>query len=90
MEVGKGSIEITETSPPSRIQIKLDMLKPMEGHNIVVFSLEPKGDVTNVTWAMHGPSPYISKVMGVFITMDNMIGKDFEVGLANLKAVAEK
>ena len=89
-EVGKGSIEITETSPPSRIQIKLDMLKPIEGHNIVAFSLEPKGDVTNVTWAMHGPSPYISKVMGVFINMDNMIGKDFEAGLANLKAAAEK
>jgi hypothetical protein len=89
-EVGKGSIEITETSPPSKVQIKLDMLEPIEGHNVVEFSLEPKGDVTNVTWAMHGPSPYISKVIGVFINMDNMIGKDFEAGLANLKAMAEK
>ena len=89
-EVGKGSIEITEISPPSKVQIKLDMLEPIEGHNVVEFSLEPKGDVTNVTWAMHGPSPYISKVIGVFINMDNMIGKDFEAGLANLKAMAEK
>jgi hypothetical protein len=89
-EVGKGSIEITETSPPSKVQIKLDMLEPIEGHNVVEFSLEPKGDVTNVTWAMHGSSPYISKVIGVFINMDNMIGKDFEAGLANLKAMAEK
>ena len=89
-EVGKGSIEITETSPPSRVRIKLDMLKPIEGHNIVEFTLEPKGDLTSITWAMHGPSPYISKVMGVFINMDNMIGKDFEAGLANLKALAEK
>jgi len=89
-EVGKGSIEIQETSPPSRVRIRLDMLRPIEGHNIVEFSLEPKGEVTDVTWAMHGTSPYISKVMGVFINMDAMIGKDFEAGLANLKAVAEK
>jgi hypothetical protein len=89
-EVGKGSIEITETLPPSKVRINLDMLKPIEGHNIVEFSLEPKGEVTNVTWAMYGTSPYISKVMGVFINMDNMIGKDFEAGLANLKTMAEK
>jgi hypothetical protein len=41
-------------------------------------------------WDMHGPSPYISKVMGVFVSMDKMVGSDFETGLANLKAAAEK
>jgi hypothetical protein len=39
---------------------------------------------------MHGPAPFISKLMQVFINFDSMIGKDFEAGLANLKAVAEK
>jgi hypothetical protein len=39
---------------------------------------------------MHGPSPYIGKVMGLVFNMDNMIGRDFEAGLANLKARAEK
>jgi len=29
-------------------------------------------------------------VMGVFFNMDKMIGKDFEQGLAQLKAAAEK
>ena len=29
-------------------------------------------------------------VMGVFFSMDKMIGKDFEKGLVQLKAVAEK
>jgi hypothetical protein len=28
--------------------------------------------------------------MHVFITMDNMIGKDFEAGLINLKRLTEK
>ncbi|MBC7956573.1 MAG: polyketide cyclase, partial [Cytophagales bacterium] len=52
--------------------------------------LQPQGDSTQVTWVMHGPSPYISKLMGVFVSMDSMIGKDFEAGLANMKAAAEK
>jgi uncharacterized protein YndB with AHSA1/START domain len=89
-EVGKGRVEIAETVAPSRIMIKLDMLKPLECHNIVEFTLETNGDFTNVTWAMNGPSPYISKLLGVFCNMDRMVGKDFEIGLANLKSIAER
>ena len=48
-----------------------------------------EGEVTRVTWAMHGPMPFISKVMSVFFDMDTMIGKDFEAGLASLRSVAE-
>jgi hypothetical protein len=57
---------------------------------MVEFTLEPAGDMTKVDWVMHGPAPFISKVMQVFFSMDRMVGKDFEEGLANLKAVAEK
>jgi len=89
-QVGKGRMEITEVSPPSKITIKLDFMKPFEAHNTAEFTLEPKGDATSVTWAMYGPMPFVSKVMSVFIDMDTMIGKDFETGLGNLKAVAEK
>jgi hypothetical protein len=39
---------------------------------------------------MHGPAPFIAKVMHVFINMDKMVGDDFEAGLANLKTLAEK
>jgi hypothetical protein len=42
-----------------------------------------------VTWAMDGPTPYIGKLMGVFINMDNMVGSDFATGLENLKKIAE-
>jgi uncharacterized protein YndB with AHSA1/START domain len=87
--VGKGRMEITDASPSSKVTLKLDFVKPFEAHNIVEFTLEPNGDSTHVTWAIHGPSPYISKVMSIFINMDSMIGKDFEAGLANLKTVAE-
>jgi hypothetical protein len=89
-KVGAGRMEITESSPSSRVILKLDFLKPFEAHNVAEYTLEAKGDSTNITWAMHGPSPFVSKVMQVFFSMDRMVGKDFETGLANLKAIAEK
>jgi hypothetical protein len=89
-KVGQGRMEITDASAPSQVTIKLDFIKPFEGHNVAEFVLEPKGDSTNVTWTMRGPSPYIAKLMSVFFSMDSMIGKDFEAGLANLKAAAER
>jgi hypothetical protein len=42
-----------------------------------------------VTWAMHGPNLYIGKVIGLFISMDKMVGKNFESSLASLKTIAE-
>jgi hypothetical protein len=93
-QVGKGRIEITDASAPARVTIKLDMIKPMEGHNIVNFTLEPRGTATQVTtqvtWAMRGSCAYMAKLMGLFLDMDKMIGRDFEIGLANLKAQAER
>ncbi len=88
-DVGAGRMEITESSPASKIVIKLDFLEPMEGHNTAEFTLQPDGEATNVTWAMHGPNQFLGKVMSIFVDMDNMIGKDFETGLANLKTIAE-
>lgn len=88
-DVGQGSMEIVE-SGPRKVLIKLDFLKPFEAHNMGEFLLEPKGDSTSVTWAIHGPSPYMSKVIGTFMNFDDMIGRDFEKGLADLKAAAEK
>jgi carbon monoxide dehydrogenase subunit G len=88
--VGQGHMEIVEASPPNKVLIKLDFIKPFEAHNNGEFTLEPKGDNTLVTWAIYGPSAYVTKVTGVFFNMDSMIGRDFEAGLADLKAAAEK
>ena len=87
--VGKGRMEIADAAPPSRIAIDLSFEKPFAAQNVVVFSFEPQGGATVVTWAMRGRSPFMAKLFGVFVDMDAMIGKDFEAGLANLKAVAE-
>jgi hypothetical protein len=89
-KVGQGRMEIIDTSVPNRVAIKLDFLKPFEGHNTAEFTMNPKGDSTEVTWAMYGPQPFMSKLMCIFINMDKMLGADFEKGLSNLKAIAEK
>jgi uncharacterized protein YndB with AHSA1/START domain len=87
--VGSGRMEILDAPPPQKVVIKLDFFTPFEGHNTAEFTLLPQGSSTNVKWLMHGPCPFMMKIMHVFIDMDNMIGKDFAVGLANLKRVTE-
>jgi uncharacterized protein YndB with AHSA1/START domain len=89
-DVGTGRMEVLESVPASQIRIKLDFLKPFEAHNQAEFTLIPKDGSTEVTWAMYGPQPFMMKVMDLVMNMDKMVGKDFEDGLANLKALAEK
>ncbi len=87
---GSGRISITELSPSTKILMRLVMNKPMKADNVVEFRLDRLSDgLTNVTWAMSGRQPLIGKCVGLFIDCDTMIGKEFETGLANLKAKVE-
>ena len=88
--IGRGRMEITESVPPSRITIKQYFITPFEAHNAVDFVLTPQGNTTLVTQAMYGPSPFISKLMGLFFSMEKMVGEKYEEGLTNLKRMAEK
>jgi hypothetical protein len=87
--VGSGRMEVLGEESGQSVKIKLDFITPFEGHNITTFSFVPAGANTTVRWEMNGPNTMIGKVMSVFISMDAMIGKDFEKGLANMKAAAE-
>jgi uncharacterized protein YndB with AHSA1/START domain len=89
-KTGEGRMQITESVPAQRVSAKLDFSKPFEAHNVVEFTVQPQGRGSTVTWAMHGPMPYLNRVMTIFFDMDKTVGKDFESGLANLKALAEK
>jgi uncharacterized protein YndB with AHSA1/START domain len=89
-DVGTGRMQVLESTPASKVLVQLDFLKPFEAHNRAEFILTPKAGSTEVAWAMYGPQPFMMKVMGLFCSMDKMVGKDFEVGLANLKAITEK
>lgn len=89
-DVGQGRMEILAATPPSQVTVRLDFIQPFQARNTAEFTLRPDGTGTYITWALHGPSPYISKLMGLVFNLDRMVGKDFEVGLANLKRVAEQ
>ncbi len=89
-KAGTGRMEILDSSVPRKITIKLDFMKPFEGHNTSEFTLSPAGDATEITWAVYGPVSFMAKIMHVFINMDKMLGGDFETGLANLKMIVER
>jgi uncharacterized protein YndB with AHSA1/START domain len=88
-EVGAGTIEITRNEAPRRVVLALRMTKPMKADNVVEYTLERQHAGTVVTWAMSGHSPFIARVMCLFFSMDRMVGRDFEAGLATLKSLVE-
>jgi len=87
-EIGQGRMEIIESSP-SRVTIRMDFIKPFAAQNTLEFTLKAEDGSTRVTQAIFGPSPYISRLFGLFCSMDKMIGGKFEESLAALKATAE-
>jgi Polyketide cyclase / dehydrase and lipid transport len=89
-DVGSGRVTITDTTPPGKVEMRLQMFEPFAADNVVEFTLSPRGATTDVTWAMRGKQPYLAKVMTLFFDMDKMVGTDFAAGLANLKAIAEQ
>lgn len=90
-DVGQGRMEIVGTESPNALDIKLDFIAPMRSTNATRFVLQhaPSGG-TEVVWIMRGPADFPTKLMDTVIGMDRMIGKDFEAGLANMKAAAER
>ena len=88
-KVGEGKMTITDVAEPGRVALDLHFLKPFKAENETVFSLEPAGEGTRVTWTMTGSHTILSRIMGIFMSMDKMVGKDFEKGLAQLKTDVE-
>ena len=88
-EVGEGRMTMTESRPSDLIRIKLEFLKPFAGTSTAEFTFKPEGDQTAVTWSMFGRNNFIAKAVCLFMSMDKMIGGQFEKGLAQMKSVAE-
>jgi uncharacterized protein YndB with AHSA1/START domain len=89
-KVGSGRMEITRAAAPSEVVIDLQFLAPFASRNITSFTILPDGDGSRVTWHMEGPNTFMTKVMGVFVSMDSMVGRDFEKGLRQLKELAQQ
>jgi len=87
---GSGRMLVTESVAPTRVSVQVDWEKPFVARNVNDFALERSGSSTKVTWMMHGPNLLVMRITSVFVNMDRMMGKHFDRGLANLKALAEQ
>lgn len=88
-KAGRGRMEIVHTEKPTAVHIDLVFEKPWKARNDTRFHIEPRPEGCRVTWSMTGQKTLMSRVMGVFVSMDRLVGGDFEKGLARLKATAE-
>ena len=88
-KAGRGSMEIVSSSP-EQVGVTLVFEKPWKAENPVEFRFEPTGAGTRVTWTMSGENTGMAAVFAKVFNMDKMLGKDFDKGLARLKAVAEQ
>lgn len=86
---GDGKMTFTAAEPPKRVGYDL-FFPDFESTSTGEFRFEPQGDTTQVTWVMDGDMGKNPLMRWFALFMDGMIGKDFEGGLANLKALAEK
>ena len=85
---GRGQLVIVDAAP-GKVRMRLAMIAPIRCENELEFLLAPGAGGTEVTWAMHGVSPFIAKLMGLVVNTDRMVGREMETGLAALKAQAE-
>jgi len=88
--VGEGRMTITDSKPGESIKIKLEFIKPFASTTATVFDFKPQGNQTAVTWTMDGENNFVGKAFGLVMNMDKLVGGDFEKGLAQMKAIAEK
>jgi uncharacterized protein YndB with AHSA1/START domain len=88
-KAGEGRMEITSVEEPSTVVIDLVFVKPFKSKTLTTFTFEPVDTGTRVHWKIVGPMTMATRVMGLFTSMDRLVGKDFAKGLTRLKAVVE-
>jgi uncharacterized protein YndB with AHSA1/START domain len=88
-KVGQGRMTITESRPNELVRFQLEFYKPMAGTSTVEFTFQSAGRQTTVTWSMSGKNSFLAKAICLFLSMDKMVGGQFETGLASMKAIVE-
>ncbi|HYD18206.1 MAG TPA: SRPBCC family protein [Patescibacteria group bacterium] len=89
-KVGEGKMTITESQAPNLVRMRLEFLKPFKATNETEFTFRPETSGTLVSWSMSGKNNFMSKAMNLVMNCDKMVGGQFEKGLADMKALAEK
>jgi hypothetical protein len=88
-QVGEGRMTITESRPNDLIRLKLEFYKPFAATNSAEFTFKPAGDQTAVTWSMTGNKNFMAKAIHLFVSMDKMIGGQFDKGLGSMRSLVE-
>jgi uncharacterized protein YndB with AHSA1/START domain len=88
-DAGSGKLEILKIVPNESVEIRLTMIKPFQGENVVVYKLTPQADGTLFTWTMSGEGGFVSKLLNFFVDCEKMVADQFTVGINNLKQVVE-
>ena len=88
-EVGEGRMTIIESRPSDLIRVRLEFFKPLVATNTAEFTFKPEANQTVVTWSMFGEKNFMAKAIHLFISMDKMIGGQFEQGLVSMKSIVE-
>lgn len=89
-DVGEGEQEIKKIIDGKRIESELRFLKPWKSTSDCYMNIDDAGGgKTKVTWGFSGKNKFPMSIFGLFVSMDKMVGKDFEEGMRNLKAVLE-
>jgi len=90
-KVGEGEQEITGIEEGKALHTDLRFIKPFKSFaKSTMTTTAVDANTTKVTWGFESKMNYPMNVMKLFMNMSEMVGKDFSIGLANLKALMEK
>ncbi|HXF10925.1 MAG TPA: SRPBCC family protein [Desulfuromonadaceae bacterium] len=89
-KIGEGAMTIVDSQPDRLVRFKLEFLRPFKATNTAEFVFMPEGPGTRVTWSMFGCNNLGSKIFGLLMDCEKIVGKDFDKGLAGLKSVVVK
>lgn len=86
-----GQVRVTEASEPRRVDLDLCFEKPFPADHQIRFDLDPEdgGAACVVTWTMNGRHRGLMRVLSLVLPVERMVGKDFELGLQQLKGQVE-
>ncbi len=87
--IGEGRMSMIEAIPEQRVRIRMDLVRPLKSTSTTELRLEPEGGGVRVVWAIDGSHDFAGKAVSLLVGMKAMMGRDFEKGLAALKAAAE-
>ena len=90
-EVGAGRMTVLVSEPHQRVVHELAFIRPFEDQATATFTFEAVAEgTTRITWAFDQTDlPLMSKLAGLMFDMEEMIGADYEAGLARLGPMVE-